>query len=239
MKAVLLTVGLFSVLQLMLSYNFTSQRTDIYIGPSKNIKNYTFGYDDFMASLMWVRVVQDFHVCDQSQAKVKYPEFQKNKDPLEDILTRELPQSRCENGWVYQMLDVITDLQPNYKAAYLDGATMLSVLVDDREGAQNIFKKGILVFPEDWDLLYRAAYHAMFEMQDVKAAQDLMLRAAQRGAPKWVYALYGKLMDRTGQAALAISVLEQVLDRDLGGTYTSRIEAQINRLKKAIEQPKK
>jgi hypothetical protein len=236
MKPFFLLIIVFICLQFLLGQFQSQKRQKILISPSKSIVYFSFGYEPSLASLMWVRMVQDFHVCDQQKEKVQYPEFRENMDPLEDILTRELPPSRCQEGWVYQMLDVISDLQPQFRSVYADGATMLSVIVDDREGAQKIYHKGLIAFPEDWDILFRAAYHEMFEMQNAQGSQELMLRAAQAGAPQWVYALYGKLMDRTGQAALALGVLQQVLDRDLGGDFRGRIEAQVERLKETLRQ---
>ncbi len=69
MKVLLLTIVVFTILQALLSQDFQYQRKEIYIGPSKNIKKFTMGYDDALASLFWVRVVQDFHVCDQNSEK--------------------------------------------------------------------------------------------------------------------------------------------------------------------------
>lgn len=239
MKIIISTVLLFTILQVFLTYNNHSDRSKVFIGPSKSIKNFTFGYDDFIASLMWVRLVQDFHVCDQNKEQVKYPSFHESEDPLGEVLNRQLPQSRCDEGWVYQMLDVISELQPRFKSVYLDGGTMLSVLVDDRQGAEKILQKGIVVYPDDWELLYRAAYHELFEMQNGEKAQSLLLRAAQRGAPEWVYSLAAKLMTRNGQGAFALSILESVLQRDQGGQYTERIKSQMQNIKKAMGEPQK
>ncbi len=236
MKAIVGFFLVFIAVQVLLSYDLSTKRTKVYIGPSKNIKGFTFGYDDFLASAMWVRLVQDFHICDQNSRKVEYPEFKDKVNPLDEILTRELPPSRCEDGWVYQMLDVITDLQPEFRSAYVDGATMLSVLVDDRKGAQKIFHKGIKNYPEDWELLYRAAYHEMFEMQDAESAKGLMLKAAKRGAPKWVYSLAAQLFSRTGQGVFALSILESVLERDLAGNFSDRIKRRIKIIKEAIQK---
>ena len=234
MKLVIIFIFIAGFLQALLSFDFSSERTKVFIGPSKNIKGFTLGYDDFIASVMWVRVVQDFHVCDQNSKAVKYPGFTDNVDPVDEVLSRELPDSRCEDGWVYQMLDVISDLQPKFKSVYLDGGSMLSVLVDDRTGAQKIIQKGLIPFPNDWKLLYQAAYHELFEMQNANTAQELMLRAAENGAPSWVYSLAAKLMTRTGRAALALPILQSVLDRNLGGMHEDRIRAQLDRVKKHL-----
>lgn len=234
MKVLAFTTVVFICLQVLLSQDFQYDRKKIYIGPSKNIKKFTFGYDDALSAAFWVRVVQDFHICDQNSEKTLYPTFTGEQNVLDEILTRDLPNSTCEKGWVFQMLDVISDLDPTFRAVYLDGATMLSVMVDDREGASKIFEKGIEQFPNDWEVLYPAAYHQLFEMQNQEKAEKLMFRAAEAGAPAWTYSLAAKLSSRSGRAAMALGVLEQVLDRDLGGEYSARIKAQIEKLKEVI-----
>ncbi len=236
MKIWILTISLVAIMQIMLSQDFNYKRTKVFIGPSKNIKDFTFGYKDAMSSAFWVRTVQDFHICDQNKERSVYPAPKGDVDPLDDILNRELPKSTCEKGWVYQMLDVISDLDPTFRAVYVDGGTMLSVLVDDRNGANEIFRKGYEAFPDDWEILYRSAYHELFEMQNPEKAEELMWRAAKSGAPEWTYSLAAKLSSRGGRAAMALSVLEKVLDRDLGGGRIIKIQAQIERLKRVLEE---
>lgn len=236
MKISLLTLASIIVLQVLLSVDFNYDRQKVYIGPSKNIKDFTFGYDSAMASGFWVRMVQDFHVCDQTKERSAYPGFREDVDPVEDVLTRELPKSTCERGWVYQMLDVISDLDPSFRSVFLDGGTMLSVMVDDRDGASAIFKKGVELYPNDWEILYRSAYHELFEMQNASLAEKLMYRAAENGAPAWTYSLAAKLSSRSGQAAMALSILQNVLERDLGGEFRDRIENQIKALEKVLKE---
>ncbi len=237
MKIYLATLFIFLGLQWSLSQSkdLASQKT--FLSPSKNVSLFAFGYQDALASLMWVRLLQDFHICDQNSERTPYPEWGQMSDRLTEVIERELPRPTCERGWVFQMLDVISDLQPNFEAAYLDGATMLSVMVDDRVGAQEIFHKGLKIYPDDWNLLYRSAYHELFEMQNPEEAQRLLIRAGQRGAPAWVYSLAAKLYTRQGQGAFALSILEQVLERDRGGQFSARIEAQIKKIRETLNLP--
>ncbi len=160
---------------------------------------FTFGYDSMVSSLMWVRVLQDADVCDQAEEKQRLPGLG-TEDVLTEVLERELPEAKCSEGWVYQMLDIITELTPDFYGAYLDGATMLSVVVDDRVGAQKLFAKAVKDFPDDWRLLYRAAYHELFEMQNPDRAAHLLRLAGERGAPQWVYALSAKIYSKLDQA---------------------------------------
>lgn len=209
----------------------------LFVPPVKHMKLYSFGYDSMLASLMWIRVLQDINVCDQKHKVIAYPQFTESDDPLAQVLNRQLPPARCTNGWVYQMLDVITHLDNQFESAYKDGATFLSVVVDDREGAQKIFNKGLIWFPDDWELLYRAAYHELFEMQNPNTSAVLMRKAGERGAPQWVYALSAKLYSKLGQAAFAKTILESVLARKQEGPDMDRVRAQLEKINKILENP--
>ena len=235
MNLFLVTVAVFIGLQAFLGQQRSYVKPTHLVPPSNSIKHFTFGYDHFLSALMWVRVVQDFHVCDQQKERAVFPGPNPNLDPITDALTRELPDSTCEMGWVYKMLDVITELSPNFKRVYYDGATMLSVIVDDREGAKKIYDKGIEMYPDDWNILYRAAYHELFEMQDGAKAGELLFRAADRGAPGWVYSLAAKLHTRFGKAALAKGILESVLAGDRAGPFRDRLERQLGIINQTLE----
>src|ERR1035441_2628440 len=82
----------------------------------------SFGFQQVLADLIWLRLIQD----------IDYHDGQKQN-----------------KGWVYQMLDGITSLDRRFQMAYIAGATVLSVLVQDVEGANLIFDRGVLNFPND------------------------------------------------------------------------------------------
>ena len=77
----------------------------------------------------------------------------------------KLVESRCNEGWVYHMLDRITDFSPRFLYAYVHGGLLLSIVVDDREGARQIFEKGLKAFPDHYNLNYHAAYHYLAEVK--------------------------------------------------------------------------
>lgn len=235
MKIYLLITTLFFIIQFV-DQSFSSKSLGkIFNSPTKNLKDFSFGYNHLLASLFWVRVVQDLEVCEQNSEKTKYAAIESEDNVLGEILERELPPSTCHEGWVYQMLDVITDLDPQFKSVYYDGATFLSVLVDDRMGAQKIFVKGLQYYPDSWEVYYRAGYHELFEMQNPEKAAELLRQCARKGGPKWAYALSAKIYDKLGRAQFAIPILESVLARDPHGIFAPRIRAQLEELKRAVQ----
>ena len=205
-----------------IEYLIEDNRT--FVGPTRSIKHVTFGYNDLIADSLWIRLVQDYGVCEQGLAP-------SNNDRLDVNRTYD-----CKKGWVYQMLDVITHLAPKFRMPYATGATVLSVVVDDIEGATLIYNKGIRQFPRDWSILYRAAYHYLFELENRQKAAELLVRAANNGGPFWLQSLAAKLYTQTGRALLAKTVLEQYL-RVHGGKFgEERIRKRLDLVNKALKE---
>jgi hypothetical protein len=192
--------------------------------PPQMIAQFTFGYAELAADILWIRVVQDFDLCDQSNTALSRPQL----PPA--LGGKQAQASRCNESWVYHMIDSITEMAPKFRIPYETGATMLSILVDDRIGAQKIFEKGVKRFPTNWKLHYGLGYHYLYEIQDVPAAAREIALAAENGAPAWVYALAGKLYSKSGQAEVGISVLKDALSKVEEGPDAERIKMRLNQL---------
>lgn len=154
------------------------------------------------------------------------------KDQVNDVLDAPMAEAKCRMGWVYSMIDTITELAPKFDLVYRVGATILSILVDDREGARRIFEKGIQQFPDDWSLAYRAGYHYLYEMKDPRRAAELLEHAGRKGAPPWVFSLAARLYTDLGRAELGITILEDALKREYKGHGTDKIKQRLEQLYK-------
>jgi len=152
------------------------------------IHKYSFGQQFALADFAWIRSIQDFDYCEN-----------------------EIRKGQCRNnGWLYQMLESITLLDPKFKEPYNYGGLALSIIISDIAGASQIFKKGVQQFPTDWVLAYKAAYHALYEEKDNLKAAQMMEAAAKHGAPDWVYSLAGKLYADGGRKELAIHLYDEL-----------------------------
>jgi len=156
--------------------------------PPKGIVHFTFGQRELMADMYWLRLIQDFDYCEQ-----------------------KIDQVNCaNNGWVFHMLDLISDLSPHFRMPMAVGPLMLTIVVSDIQGASLMFDKAVSLFPNDWPILYRAAYHAMLEENNKPKAADLLQRAARNGAPSWLYSLSARLYTDSGQKELASGLLREL-----------------------------
>lgn len=179
------------------------------IAPPPMIERMTFGYGDAIADLLWIRAVQDFDYCDQ-----------------------QVGENICRNNsWLFQMLDAITTLSPQFRMPYAAGALALTVIITDIDGATTIFDKGVKEFPKDWPILYRAAYHYMYEVKDNKRAAELLIQAGKNGAPPWVFTLAGRLYSDAGSLELAEAVLQDMIATEQDPTLISRLREKIQSMK--------
>lgn len=151
------------------------------IAPPRDIQYFTFGHKEILADALWIRSLQDFDYCEKL-----------------------VNQRDCRSGsWLYQVLEVITDLSPYFRMAYSAGSMALTVIISDLEGASKFFDKAVTRFPTDWEISYKAAYHAIYEEKDLEKGARLVEVAAQNGAPDWVHVLAGRLYTQAGQREMA------------------------------------
>lgn len=184
-----------------------------------NIKSFTLGFDLIAADTLWLRVLQDFDVCDQTGL----PEL---------VPSERAPKARCNRGWVYSMIDAITELDTKFKIAHTAGAVILSIVVDDAEGAAKIYDKAIERFPLDWQIAYRASYHYLYEIKDEPRAANLLREAGKRGAPSWVFALAARIYTKQGKLELAQGVLKDAIGAEQNDEFKPYLEKRL----KEIEQ---
>ncbi|PWU19224.1 MAG: hypothetical protein C5B49_06120 [Bdellovibrio sp.] len=184
-----------------------------YIAPPTQIQYFTFGYRHCIADMLWIRSLQDFNFCEKKDA-----------------------QKLCKGkGWLYKMLDLMTDLSPHFRMAYLAGAMALTIVISDIEGASKFIDKGVAEFPTDWKLLYQAGYHAAYEEKNIKKAAGLIESAARNGAPSWVYGLAAKLYDQAGKKDLGVGLLRQLEEAREKDPDNEFLNEAIERLKGDLE----
>lgn len=207
-----LLVGILSFVLLVFSQTRNSswvQENSRFISPPPMIENLSFGFNESIADILWIRSIQDFSYCDQ-----------------------QITQKICKNNsWLYKMLDAVTNLAPQFRVPYAVGSLALTVIITDVDGATQIFEKGIKAFPNDWPILYRAAYHYLYEVKDKKRAAELLIQAGQNGAPPWVFTLAGRLYSDTGHTELAEALLQEMSNTEQDPILIKRLRDKIDSIK--------
>ena len=204
-------------------------KSTTYLAPPEQLKRLSFGYGENLADGLWLRTIQDCDVCEQARAG-QAPHV------AQDIFSGQaaIGASKCDRGWVYRMLDGATELAPRFRILYSLGAVMLSVMVDDREGARLLFEKGLKAYPNDWMIAFRAAYHYMYEIGDLSRAADLLVIAGRNGGPPWAFSLAAKIHTKKGQAFLARPILEEALSRAPDAATQERLKQRLKEANDAL-----
>lgn len=216
-------LAIFFILSVNFYYqkNFTVNLAKTFVTPPKEIKYFHFGQAMLMSDLLWIRWIQNIEQCDAVQ-----------ETPIVLGKVQQYPLKPCSGGWSGQMLDRITLLDPYFKSAYILGATVVSVLVEDKVGLDEVFDRGIQHFPKDWLIPYRAAYHAMEVMKDNSKAAHYLGISGRNGAPAWVFSLASRLYTKDGAYELAERNLQELLEQDsLDEAARLKIEARLKELK--------
>lgn len=210
----------------------------VFIPPPEYIEYMSFGFNEVLADLLWVRWVQNIESCgkklvDRSEIKTRF--IASNETKKDTVYLENQRQKVCDQGWSFRMLNEVTDLSPKFRVPYTVGATSLSVLSEDHIGAKKIYEKAFKNFPTDWQILYRAAYHYLFELNDFFVGSQLLKRAADSGGPDWLYSYSARMAEKSGRADFGIRVLYEYLENIKSEEHRAEILARIETLKKMKE----
>ncbi len=206
------------------------RRADFKVYPTKTLQYLHFGHRNSMADVFWLNTIQNMDYCENESSERSY-------NPgigVDAVLAAKMKPSRCNRGWVFQMMDFVTDLSPKFEAVYEHGAVVLSVVVDDREGAKIIFDKGLEQFPDNWVLSYRAAYHYLMELQKPGRAADLLALSYKSGGPDFLITLATRLYSKVGRAMLGYTTLRQFVEDNPESPHIQKAKIRLEELKKEL-----
>jgi hypothetical protein len=188
--------------------------------PPSHLKYFSLGYNEIVADGLWLRVIQDFDHCEGKPG---------------DKRKGAVNCAAMDRGWVYHMLDAVTELAPHFRMPYIHGGTMLSVVLADKEGARLLYDRALVNFPNDWKLEYQAAYHYLYELHEPLKASELLVAAGKDGAPRWVFSLAARLMSEEGKDLLGKSMLESVIEANPDASFTPRLQQRLDEINQKLK----
>lgn len=155
-----LVLALIILVSLSISYQFSKDVEKPYIFITKQESSFNLdakfwnyfhlGQKRLISSLLWVSTLLE---SDQDHYK---------KNDL--------------NSWMFLRFQTISLLEPLFYETYNFGGLYLSIIKDDLAGATVLYNKGLEFYPKDFNLLKNASFHFYFEVQDYKAAYDVLKR---------------------------------------------------------------
>ncbi len=178
-----------------------------YVTPPEKIKNNLLGQKFVFSDVLWIRAIQDFDSCQSAK-----------------VISDQICQPA---GWLYKMLDFVTELDPYFKKVYSAGALSLSIIASDIKGASQLFDKGLIYIKDDWTLYYKAAYHAIYEEKNFYKGAKLMQQAAQKGAPFWVYSLSANLYSQSENKQDIVLILEGLKNLNISDELKNQLNKKI------------
>ncbi len=169
----------------------------------------SFGYPRLISTLLWLRFLQETPV-------------------------QKVPPG--ETSWIYYDLDALTSLDPEFMPAYERGGIFLSVVTEDKLGAEQLLKKGIQHFPGSWKLRAYLAYHYHHELMKPELAYEQYAAGAQLpGAPAFMAIFAAHHVAATQSTAATIRFLEQMRDQAGDKATRDKFEDRIRKWKEKGE----
>ena len=189
-----------------------------YFAPSAQIKHFSLGFQELMADILWIRLLQNIDFCSSQKGLPVYDGIQKYQ---------------CDKGWSYKMTEAITELAPQFLAPYEIAGPIMSVIMRDKQGAKNIYDKALKNFPKDWRLHFSASYHYLVELEDPDKAIPLLIKTVELGGPFWLYHLAAKTYQKEGRLLMAQELLKATLEKPLPAEYKKVLKQRLKELEES------
>jgi len=115
--------------------------------------------------------------------------------------------------YLFHLLDIITDLSPEWENPYFFGAVILPTEGNAVEDGLYLIEKGIIHHPETWELWFFKGYYLWKKQEDLIGGAEALHRASLLpGAPVYLANLSATLATQEGQKELAMRFLRQALE---------------------------
>jgi tetratricopeptide (TPR) repeat protein len=89
--------------------------------------------------------------------------------------------------YIEDIYNIITDLNPRYRAPYYVGSWIMALELNNYEMAIRLLQKASKIFKDDWDFDFESGYYAYKYLKDYKLAEKYYRKAAEKpDAPSFV-----------------------------------------------------
>lgn len=137
------------------------------------------------------------------------------------------------NSWLFLRFNTISILDPLFKRNYQFGGQYLNIIKDDLYGAEIIFKKGLEVYPDDFELNFNTGFLYAFELQDYSKAIGVYehLITLPR-SPSYIKSILNKLkFQKTGDLSLAFTLVKKTLENAKSPILIEKLNADLYAIK--------
>ncbi len=202
-KVLTITISLFLLLTIVLlnqqthSYHIKKIEDFYYLPIGKYAKLISFGYNNVMADILWMKTL---------------------------AYTGEHIVSDRDFRYLVSLIDAITDLDPYFYYPYRFAGTILPWEVHDPKDAIRILRKGIRYLPNEWHLWFLTGFTYLYFLNNYRKAAYYMAEAAKKpGRPLFIVSLASKLLAKENDPDTAIRILMAVYKNTRNKTVQKRI----------------
>lgn len=177
---------------------------------SDSLKVMSFGYSRAASSILWLR-----------------------------FLLQTPPRSieASQVSWIYLDLKAVTELDPEFYPAYEMGGIFLSVITQDKKGAEQILLRGTQAFPDRWRIFAYLGYHYQYEIVNPEgAAKAFKAAAALPGVPPMVKVLATSYTSKFEGEDAGLTLIQDMLNQAKDPLTRNRLEEKIRRMKKSKQE---
>lgn len=186
---------------------------EISLMPSgKMVKAASLGYREVVADLLWVRATLMFGG--------RYGEADHSWYP-----------------WLFHLIDLATELDPPFRAAYKYGGTMLRADGVFVEQSNLIFQKGMHALPQEWSFPFAIAMnYFMYNDDAVNAARYMERAAVLPGAPFYLRNLAATLRSDSDGLDAALAFTRQELENVVEPRVRTALEVKLVELEYLVAE---
>lgn len=141
------------------------------------------------------------------------------------------------NNWLFLRFNTISTLDPRFYENYLFGGQFLAIAKDDLDGANEIYRKGIKYYPNDYQLNYHAGFLNYYEIGDFKQGLQYLEKIKDHPkAPAYIQSIINKLQyEISDDPTLALKLLHQNYTETEEITLKNKLARDIYSLKAQID----
>lgn len=167
----------------------------LYLSSGKTLKRMSLGFDGLVADLYWLRTIQYFGQKAQQVRGVRN---------INDV-------SEWHLDLLESLLNITTELDPHYIAAYRFGALFLPDI--NPNGAIRFVERAIRDNPDEWRLYQDLGYIYWKQGRFSEASETYARGSCVPGAPAWLKTMSANLLARGGDRETARAMFEQIYEQ--------------------------
>ncbi len=127
------------------------------------------------------------------------------------------------NSWMYLRFKFISILDPKFYENYAFGGPYLSIIKDDLLGASEIYELGLSKYPDDYVLIFNAAFHYFYEVKNRTRGLELygkIIRNPQ--TPPHIVSVFSRFNFNFENANEAFKILSTLLETNKNNDFLKK-----------------